>query len=344
MELLGSTHPYIIAPSLSTPPGEAVKVEGGVRVSGTWKWATGIMHADWVLAVALLRDGDGPSQMRMVLFPAGDAQVLDTWHADGMAGTGSNDVRVTDLFVPDRRVLSDMTIMIGRGPAGRAYSESVWTTPMLVFATVIAAAPALGAAKAAVKAFQTRIVGHIRKGADVKQMEKPAAQLRLAKADLMVGAAETIMREAGRRAVSLARIDMPEQTNARTATRAQLTYAVSLCRKAVLHLAEGAGSSVHMLDEPFQRAVRDICLMSSHVGFDVDAVYELHGRALVGLPPNSLMARCLVPESRAATLTREGEEALWQAAFTAQPERRREFEPSSKRRKKRAAPWPSATA
>lgn len=53
---------------------------------------------------------------------------------------------------------------------------------------------------------------------------------------------------------------------------------------------------------------------------------------------------CLVPESRDATLTREGEEALWQAVFTAQPEQRREFEPSSKRRKTRPAAWPSVTA
>ena len=46
------------------------------------------------------------------------------------------------------------------------------------------------------------------------------------------------------------------------------------------------------------------------------------------------LTRCLVPESRDATLTREGEEALWQAVFMVQPEQRREFEPSSKRRKK----------
>jgi ATPase subunit of ABC transporter with duplicated ATPase domains len=59
--------------------------------------------------------------------------------------------------------------------------------------------------------------------------------------------------------------------------------------------------------------------------------------------PGFAVTRCLVPESRDATLTREAEEALWQSVFTAQPERRREFEPSSKRRKRRAAPWPSAT-
>jgi MFS family permease len=57
----------------------------------------------------------------------------------------------------------------------------------------------------------------------------------------------------------------------------------------------------------------------------------------------SYAASCLVPESRDATLTRDGEEALWQAVFMAAPERHREFEPSSKRRKRRAAPWPGAT-
>src|SRR4051794_22794035 len=39
-------------------------------------------------------------------------------------------------------------------------------------------------------------------------------------------------------------------------------------------------------------------------------------------------------------LTREGEDALWQQVFMAQPARRREFEPSSKGRKRRPAPWP----
>jgi hypothetical protein len=54
-------------------------------------------------------------------------------------------------------------------------------------------------------------------------------------------------------------------------------------------------------------------------------------------------AYCVVPEYRGALISREGEDALWQQVFTAQPARRREFEPSSKRRKKRPAPWPPAT-
>ena len=58
-------------------------------------------------------------------------------------------------------------------------------------------------------------------------------------------------------------------------------------------------------------------------------------------------AKCVVPECSGASsaLTRQGEKALWQAFFTAAPEQRREFEPNSKRRKRRSghchANWPS---
>ena len=56
------------------------------------------------------------------------------------------------------------------------------------------------------------------------------------------------------------------------------------------------------------------------------------------------LTRCVVPGSSGASLTREGEDALWRQVFTAQPERRRVFEPSSKRRKRAPGPWPTATA
>src|SRR5258705_1121558 len=54
--------------------------------------------------------------------------------------------------------------------------------------------------------------------------------------------------------------------------------------------------------------------------------------------------RCLVPESRGAILTRQSEGALWQTFFTAAPVQRREFDPSSKRRKRRPVVSPVVTA
>ena len=288
-ELWGGAYPYIVAPGVSAPPGRAVQVDGGFLVTGAWKWGSGIMHADWVMAVALVAESNGPPRPILSLFPAGEAEVLDTWRADGMAGTGSNDIRVADLFVPGARTVSLAACIAGRGPGTRQYPEAIYSAPMLPFFAVTAAIPALGAARSALSQFRGRLAGHVKPGAEVKQAEKPAAQVRLAEADLMVSTAELLIRDAGRRAVAAGAFDEPEQIPHRIAVRAQAAHTVSLCRKAALHLAEGAGSSVHMLDQPFQRCVRDINVIASHFGFDVDIAYELHGRALLGLPPNSAL-------------------------------------------------------
>jgi hypothetical protein len=63
----------------------------------------------------------------------------------------------------------------------------------------------------------------------------------------------------------------------------------------VSQCVEAVGSSIHALSHPLQRALRDVQVMQSQVVYDFDVVHdfdvacELHGRALVGLPPNSLL-------------------------------------------------------
>ena len=46
--------------------------------------------------------------------------LVDTWYAKGMEGTGSKDVAVTDLFVPERRALPMQRCRGGAGHPGGA--------------------------------------------------------------------------------------------------------------------------------------------------------------------------------------------------------------------------------
>jgi len=287
--LFGGDHPYVIAPGVTTPIGEAIPVEGGYRVTGRWKWGTGVMHADWIIASALVKGERDPPRAMFCLFPAADAAVLDTWRAAGMAGTGSNDIAVADLFVPDARTVSLTALGAGRGPGSRGYRNPIYRMPMLPFLAMTAAMSALGAARSAAAAYRDRLATHARMGAATAQAEKPAAQIRLGKADVMVAAAEQVIRQAGRDNLASGTLEGEAQVRARISNRARIAYAVSLCREAVAGLAEAAGSSAQMLDQPFQRAVRDLAVISTHVVFDVDTAYELHGRALIGLPPNSTL-------------------------------------------------------
>lgn len=280
--------PYIIAPVVSAPPGKATPVDGGYRISGHWKWGTGVMHADWVGVNALIiEEGKMPVPM-MALVPAEQAKVLDVWHVDGMAGTGSNDIVLEDVFVPSAYTVPNLT-RSGRPPGKRDYENPIYGVPLLPFLGMSAAIPAVGAVRGMVKAFQERLGGHVRLGNLNAQGEKPAAQIRLAKADLMARNAELLIRDAGRRLLELAELEEPAQTPHRMSVRAQVAQAVAICRDAAMLLAEGAGSGVHFLDQAFQRHLRDIIVVSTHVVFDVDAAYELHGRGMLGLPPNSML-------------------------------------------------------
>ena len=120
-ELWNGVPPNIVASAVNTPPGRAVRVSGGFRVTGTWKRGSGVARADWVMAGAVLGEFDDelPPCPLMTLFPAGEAEVLDTWHADGMAGTGSHDIRAVNLFVPEARTLPLASLLNGRGPGAR---------------------------------------------------------------------------------------------------------------------------------------------------------------------------------------------------------------------------------
>ena len=83
---------------VAAPGGVATPVEGGYLLNGTWRLASGIHHADWIHASALVeRD---PSRLLPLAIPARDVELLDSWRFVGLAGTGSNDFRLTNYFLP----------------------------------------------------------------------------------------------------------------------------------------------------------------------------------------------------------------------------------------------------
>lgn len=286
-ETFGGDFPYIIAPGATNPPGVAEPVEGGYRLSGVWKWGTGVMHADWVLLVGMV-PGESPPRQLFLGLPAADVEVLDTWDVAGMAGTGSNDIRCRDIFVPEHRVMDMGEMRNGCAPGATIHAHNpVYRMPMTPFLAITAAIAAVGVARSAIDHFKERIGVRTLLGTTTKQIEKPAAHMRLGEAAAMTETAEMILREVGRRNVALAAQEGLVRNEDRIALRAQVALAMDMCRRAIRLVVEGAGSSAHMTSSPLQRALRDINVMASHVVYDFDAATELHGRALIGLAPNS---------------------------------------------------------
>ncbi len=281
-------HPYVIAPGALAPKGQATPVEGGYQLSGQWQWGTGIMHADWVLLGALTpkRDEDGMA-LCMYALPVGDAEVLDTWYIDGMVGTGSNDIAVKDVFVPAHRVVDLGLCRDGSSPGAQWHRRSLYRMPMMPFLGLTAAAPAVGAAIGAVGHFRDWLEGRTMYGTTTKQRDKPLAQSRLALAQVEAESVRNQLMTLARETSDWGAADAgcPEMERARL--RLHIAHCVRRARDLVRNVVEACGASAHFLDNPLQRAQRDLNTLSCHTVFDLDVGSELYGRLMLGLEPNS---------------------------------------------------------
>ena len=98
--------PAMLVSSTYQPVGKVTHVEGGFRLSGRWGFSTGSTHCGWVLLGAFCppKDDGTPMEMRTFLLPRSDYAIdEDAWHVFGLQGTGSHDIVVDDVFVPDYR-------------------------------------------------------------------------------------------------------------------------------------------------------------------------------------------------------------------------------------------------
>lgn len=268
---------YALAPAMLSPTGLVTKEKGGYRLKGRWSWSTGIMHADWVLPAAIVTGEDGKRAPVFFALPRSEVQVEDVWFVDGMQGTGSNDVIINDVFIPEHRMLSFQDMIEGRAPGAKVHPNPVYSTPMLPTLGLAAAMPALGQARACVRMYKERLHDRIQ-NAGTRRVGA-AAKMRLALAEVRVDQTYLLLRnlveEVMRLRNTATRLD-------RTRWATQLAFAVDQCKSVIAYVCEAAGASGHFQSSPLGRAARDINTVGAHIVFDLDARLELHGAAMLG--------------------------------------------------------------
>jgi 3-hydroxy-9,10-secoandrosta-1,3,5(10)-triene-9,17-dione monooxygenase len=116
--------PSVLICSSLMPAGKATAVEGGFRLSGHWRYASGCEHCDWVLLGAMVTADGAPPDGRIFLVPRKEYETVDTWQVAGLQGTGSIDVILDDVFVPAYRTqrMQDNFLLKGAGQAVNASS------------------------------------------------------------------------------------------------------------------------------------------------------------------------------------------------------------------------------
>ena len=258
----------LIASSIALAAGRGKKVKEGFVVSGKWPFSSGVDNSDWnMLAVTIYGDdGKTPVDWRLCAVPKTDYRIIDTWYAMGMVGTGSKDIEVNEVFVPERRALELARCRGGSEHPGAALNPgNLYKVPIVAAAGHPLSATILGAAEGALElvmnSFRTRIGTYT--GAKISDFQ--AVQVKLARARCLIDSARYLMRESALLFQKEENLSIEEKLR----LRAQNSFAVGQCREAVETLWSCYGANAIYTRDPLQRFLRDVQAGGQHFSFKI---------------------------------------------------------------------------
>jgi 3-hydroxy-9,10-secoandrosta-1,3,5(10)-triene-9,17-dione monooxygenase len=132
------------------PTGKAVVAEGGYTLSGKWSFSSGCDHCSWVLLGGLVFNADGNViDFKTFMVPRKDYTIVDVWNVVGLRGTGSNDIVVEDVFIPEAFTLSMGETGQCRGPGQEQNTSDLYKLPFHSVFTTTICTPIIGMAMGA---------------------------------------------------------------------------------------------------------------------------------------------------------------------------------------------------
>ena len=269
-----------LASSSFQPMGKAQRVADGFRLSGQWPYSSGCLHAQWAVVGALVPPAaaGAPPEMRLFLVPRSDYEIVDTWNTFGLRGTGSNDLRLDDVFVPEYRTLKPEQGMVPGSTQSPHADSGLYRMPWLYVFTCSVAAIGIGAARGALKVFlesvQTRMTtptGNIKAG-----LLETAAQVQYEIDEIEA----TLHRNTGR-LMDCARSGEPMQLAEALQCRLHLTSIVRRCTELVENMMPHLGAKSVFVDHPYTRFWLDLCAARAHPGNDPASVKADLGKLLI---------------------------------------------------------------
>lgn len=132
------------------PTGKATVTEGGYTLSGKWSFSSGCDHCSWVLLGGLVFNEDGNVvDFKTFMVPRENYTIVDVWNMVGLSGTGSNDIVVEDVFVPEAFTLSMGDTGRCFGPGQEVNTSELYKLPFHSIFTGTITVPIVGMARGA---------------------------------------------------------------------------------------------------------------------------------------------------------------------------------------------------
>ncbi len=267
--------------------GDAVVEGGAYRLSGNWSFASGGRHATWLGAQSTVvepdgkprRLADGTVAVRILLFPADQAEFTDIWDVIGLRGTGSDAYAVADLaVVHDHSVARD-------APDERRCETPLYQFPAMSLYATGFSATALGIAQTMLAAFIALAAGKTPRLARERLRDNAVIQSETAQAQARLGSARAFLLS------ELSEIwDDVSATNRLTAAqrmriRLAATHGIHEAKSTANMVYELAGATAIFASGPYERRFRDIHTVAQQLQ-GRRSHFQTVGAYLLGHPPD----------------------------------------------------------
>lgn len=281
--------PTIIVCGSTANVGRADRVDGGYRVSGRWPFVSGCHNSRVFMGlVNIQEDGETvPGKLPVQAAVSSDGfEIIETWNVAGLRGSGSHDVSVDDVFVPDEH----MGTGLGNWNRERLADSTVLRIPLGPRLAYNKVAVGFGIARAALDEFTKLAMGKTPRFSAIRLRERPHAQRAIARAEVRLRSARALVLE------NAATLWDSVRANQRFPDRSRALFAIACsdaalaCAEAVDAVAEAAGTTANQLDSPLEKLMRDVRVIRQHLTV-APSLIEDGGRVLLGLEPESVMLK-----------------------------------------------------
>ena len=282
-------HPDAVIGTAFAGGGGMEETDGGYVLNGRWRFSSGIDHADCAVVAAKVGGSDddphsGRTQVfRMALLLPSEYEVLDVWHSEGLRGTGSNDIQVTDQFMPAHRTILTEEATGSKPPGAVLHDSYIYNAEFSPYFFTLICGPMLGTAMGALEQYceitKTR-VGQMFKESIVEQVP---VQIRVGESAAEIHAANLIVENINQylHEEGSAGRELPGRTL--MTIRRDLAHASRQCLSAANRLSAMMGVTAQTGHNPVQRHFRDCRTISTHGGIQWDASMGPTGKTMLGL-------------------------------------------------------------
>ena len=268
--------------SSTMPAGKATAVDGGFRLAGYWRYASGCEHCGWALLGGMVHVGNTLPDWRFFLVPRRDYQTVDTWQVAGLQGTGSIDVILDDVFVPAYRTqrLQDNFLLRGAGQA--LNTSSLYRLPfgqIFVRGVSTAGIGALQAMLAALIDFSRDRVSR----AGGRSVENPFVQLLCAETAAAIDEMRTTLHRNFATLHDYARRSETPPLELRLQHKFQSSAVIERCTLLASRIFKSTGAAGLSDELPFGRILADLMAARQHISNQYDYYGSNWGAAMFGL-------------------------------------------------------------